>query len=495
MGGVIMRGASENSPRILLVDANQSAKWVGGGTSHELHIPPISLMYLASYARQIVPQAEIRIVESSLDCPSDEDYVRILDEFRPNFIGIRSIVFFLEELQRIARMSCEYSDATIVAGGPIVQALKQRLFEEVPEIDIAAKGEGESIFGQILAGNPPSQIRGVFYRTSGEVLENEDAEEIADIDSIPFPAYDLIDLDRYERHLSYTYNHRRQGILLTSRGCVYDCSFCFNHWKQTRFRSAENVFREMEELYSKYNIRDFYIIDDIFNVSLKRALSLFDKIVSAGLRVRIYFANGLRADTVTEEFVDKAVEAGAIWFTFAVESANEKIQNLIRKRLKLDKAKQIIAYTQQHNVVVNMCTMFGFPTETKQEAQETLDWVGTLPKPSLLPYHFCLRFFPGCDINEQALEAGFDPERLDFTNRFSYNDLPVGTPTLPKSEMLRIIVDYHERFGLHNRRALHSAVGTLRSVGYSETEIVHMYSVLKRKMLENVDELLRSVRQ
>ncbi len=78
---------------------------------------------------------------------------------------------------------------------------------------------------------------------------------------------------------------------------------------------------------------------------------------------------------------------------------------------------------------------------------------------------------------------------------FSCHDLPVGTPTLPKAEMLRIVVDYHERFGLHNRQAIHSSVDTLRSVGYSETEIVHMYSVLKRKTLENVDELLRSVRQ
>jgi hypothetical protein len=134
--------------------------------------------------------------------------------------------------------------------------------------------------------------------------------------------------------------------------------------------------------------------------------------------------------------------------------------------------------------------MFGFPTETPAQAQQTLDWLGALPAPSVLPYHFCLRLFPGCEINDQALAAGWDRERLECTGRFSYNDLPVGTPTLPRAEMYRILIEYHQRFGLNNRASLAQAVERLRHIGYSATEIEHMYSVLKRKLIRSVDDLV-----
>jgi radical SAM superfamily enzyme YgiQ (UPF0313 family) len=476
--------------RVLLVEGNNMGKWVGGIMPYEVHIPPLGLMYLASYARTALPGVELRIVESSLSSPDDERFIRILNEFQPDVVGIRSIAFFLEELQRIASLARTHSDAILVAGGPIVQAYKDRLFQEVPELEIAVKGEGEKVLVDLLSGAPLPSIAGLLYRTDDGVVENEDQLEVADIDSLPFPAYDLIDLDQYQRQLSYAYNHRRQGVLLTSRGCAYHCTFCFSHWKGIRLRSAANIFEEIKELHDKHGIQDFYVVDDIFNVDLKRCLELFDLIRAAGLKLRLYFVNGLRADITSEKFVDRALEAGAVWFTYAVESGADEIQRLVKKHLDLKKARRIIAYTQRQNAVVNVSTMYGFPTETRELAHCTLDWLSELPKPSLLPYHFCLRFFPGCAINQQAVEAGWDPERLGLTSRFSYNDLPLGTPTLSKQDMYGIQLEYHRRFGLSNPAAVDGAVCTLRSIGYSDMEIVHMYSVLKRKVIHNVGDLM-----
>jgi radical SAM superfamily enzyme YgiQ (UPF0313 family) len=483
-------GNSGRPVRVLLVEANDMAMWVGGDMPYEVHVPPLGLMYLASYARRALDGVQFRIVESSLHARADADFIGILEDFKPDVVGVRSIVFFLDELRRIAGLVRSHSDAAIVVGGPVAGALRRGLFSLIPEIDIAVKGEGEEVFARLLSGLPPAQAPGVIFRDDGEVIENPDAPEIADIDGIPFPAYDLVDLDLYARQLSYAYNHRRQGVLLTSRGCVYDCTFCFNHWRTVRVRSAESVFEEIRFLFTDHGIEDIYIVDDIFNVNLKRALAIFDKIVSAGLKIRLYFANGLRADTVTEEFVDRAIEAGAIWFTYAVESASEEIQVLVKKAVNLEKARKIIGYTQRKGVAVNVSTMFGFPTETPELARQTLDWLGELPKPSLLPYHFCLRLFPGCEINQQALDAGWDPARLSLTSNFSYNDLPVGTPTLPKSDMFRILLDYHRRFGLNNLTALRGAVQTLQHIGYADSEIAHMYSVLKHKVIRSAGELL-----
>ncbi|MGB9203102.1 MAG: radical SAM protein [Terriglobales bacterium] len=488
-------GKTKPATRVLLVEANNMGKWVGTTMPYEVHIPPLGLMYLASYARKALPGVEFRIVESSLSSPDlssleNDRFIGILNEFQPDIVGVRSIAFFLEELQRIASLVRAHSDATLVAGGPIVQAYKRRLFQEVPELEIAVKGEGERVFANLLSGSPLSSIAGLLYRTEDGVLENEDQLEVEDIDSLPFPAYDLIDLDQYQRQLSYAYNHRRQGILLTSRGCAYHCTFCFTHWKGIRLRSAANIFEEIGQLHDQHGIEDFYVVDDIFNVNAKRALKLFDLIVAAGIKIRLYFVNGLRADITSEAFVGRAIEAGAVWFTYAVESGTDEIQRLVEKRLDLEKARRVIAYTQRQNVAVNVSTMYGFPTETRELAQRTLDWLSELPKPSLLPYHFCLRFFPGCEINQQALDAGWDPGRLELTSRFSYNDMPLGTPTLSKQDMYGIQLEYHRRFGLSNPAAIDGAVRTLRSIGYSDTEIVHMYSVLKRKMIHNVGDLM-----
>jgi radical SAM superfamily enzyme YgiQ (UPF0313 family) len=495
MGAIMtLEGRTRPVRRVLLVEANNMSKWVGSTIPCEVHIPPLGLMYLAASARQAHPEIEFRIVESSLPYLSGERLARLLDEFQPDVVGVRSIAFFLEEMQRIAAGVRAWGAALLVAGGPIVQAYRARLFEEVPELDLAVKGEGERVFSDLLAGATPEKLPGVLCRLNGRVAESPDSPEIPDIDALPFPAYDLIDLDLYARQLSYSYNHRRQGILLTSRGCVYRCTYCFTHWKNVRLRSAASVFAEIEHLYTRHEIRDFYVVDDIFNVNVRRALEIFDRILAAGFRLRLYFVNGLRADLTTREFVDRAVEAGAIWFTYAVESGTDEMQRYIRKNLDLDKARDIIAYTQRQSVVVNISTMFGFPTETPAQAWRTLDYLGELPKPSLLPYHFCLRFFPGCEINRQAIDAGWTPEQLEATSRFSYNDLPMGTPTLPRSEMYRLLIEYHNRFGTANPVALDGAVRTLEAVGYREEEILDMYSVLKRKIIRDMGELKLAVR-
>jgi radical SAM superfamily enzyme YgiQ (UPF0313 family) len=478
--------------RVLLVECNNMNKWVGTTVPYEMHVSPIGLMYLASSVRAVLPGVEVRIVESSLSCPDNERFIRILQEYQPDVVGLRSIAFFLEELQRVAALVYAHSDATLIVGGPIVKAYKQRLFEEVPEVEVAVQGEGEQALVELLSGASPGAVAGVLFRDGDMVVENAERLESAAIDSLPFPSYDLIDIDQYHRQLSYAYNHRRQGVLLTSRGCVYGCTYCFSHWKGIRLRSAANIFKEITALYDQHGIRDFYIVDDIFNVDEKRSLALFDMIQAAGFKLRMYFVNGLRADIASEKFVDRAIEAGAVWFTYAVESATEEIQRLVRKHLNLEKTRRIIAYTQRQNVAVNISTMYGFPTETREMAQRTLDWLGKLPKPSLLPYHFCLRFFPGCEINRQAVEAGWDAERMELTSRFSYNDMAMGTPTLSKHEMNEIQIEYHRRFGTSNPAAIDVAVRTLRSIGYDDTEIVHMYSVLMRKMIHDVGELMQA---
>jgi anaerobic magnesium-protoporphyrin IX monomethyl ester cyclase len=475
--------------RVLLIEANDMRRWVGGLVTPEVHIPPVGLMYVASSARRHNPDVHIEILETSLDGRSDEELVTKLLEYRPDVVGIRSISLFEDELKRVAELTRSVLDVPIVAGGPIATARRGAVLQSIPAIDLLVVGEGEVTFAHLLSGI--STPKGLVFRHGTQIVDLGDGEIVDNLDELPFPDYSLVDLGRYKEHLSYAYNHRRQGVLLTSRGCPFLCTYCNTFaGKTARLRSAENVVAEMELMSRDHAIEDFYVVDDIFNMDRKRTEAIFQMIIRLRKNWRLYFVNGLRADIMTRELVDLMADAGTAWVTYAVESGSPRIQKLVKKNMRLEKAAEIINYSQDRGMVVNVNTMYGFPTETGAEAQQTLDYLARLHMPSLLPYHFCLRGYDGCEIVEQAAEAGWDTTAFLADGTLSYHDMPRGTATFPKSEMMQHLIDYHKRFGLHNRQHLRRSIDVLKENGYTDCDLVDMYSVLQNRPFQYVDEIL-----
>ena len=474
--------------RVLLIEANDQRRWVGGRVAPEVHIPPVGLMYVAASLRLQHPEIHIKILETSMDARSDEDLARELLAFDPDLVGIRSISLFEDELKRVARVARGVLGVPIVCGGPIATARRGALLREIPEIDFLVVGEGELAFAGLFAGKIG---RGLVTRQGSHIADSGDGDVADSLDELPNPDYSLIELERYESHLSYAYNHRRQGVLVTSRGCPYLCTYCNTFaGKTARLRSAGHVVAEMEQMFREHGIQDFYVVDDIFNLDRKRTAAVFRQIISLGKSWRLYFVNGLRADIMTRELVDLMVDAGTVWVTYAIESGNSRIQQLIKKNMRLDRAADIINYSQDRGLVVNVNTMYGFPTETAAEAQETLDYLARLRMPSLLPYHFCLRGYEGCEIVEQAAEAGWDTSAFLADGTSSYHEIPMGTVTFPRGEMLDHLLEYHKRFGMHNKQHLSRSIEMLRQNGYTDRDLVDMYSVLQNRPFRRVEDIV-----
>lgn len=478
--------------RILLIETNDVARWIGGRAGGKnVHVVPLALLGLAAYVESRVPRAEVRVIESALHAADDASLARLLEEFRPDLVGLRSINFFLDETRRIVAAVRGWADVPIVVGGPIATAMRGALFDWIPELALVAVGDGEETLARLAAGEAPSAVPGLLVRTPNGVRWTGEPVVIADLDALPVPSYGKVDLAGYAAHLSYAYNQRRQGVLATSRGCPFRCTYCFQPpGRGVRLRSAASIFAEIEALVSAHEIRDFYVIDDIFNVDRRRALAVFDRLIEARLGVRLYFVNGLRVDLCDRAFVDRMVEAGTVWVAYAIETAHPRVARLIRKEIDLQRAHEIIAHSQQAGIVVNINTMFGFPTETAAEAAVTLDWLASLPRPSLLPYHFHLRGYAGCEIVEQAVAAGWDRETFLSDGSRSYNDLPRGSPTFSRAEMLAHVLEYHRRLGIDSAGHRRWSVGVLRGIGYSEAEIVDMYSVLLNRRLTTLTEVV-----
>jgi len=474
--------------RVLLIEANDQRRWVGGLVTPEVHIPPVGLMYVASSARLHNPDVHIEILETSLDAQSDEELAAKLLDYRPDLVGIRSISLFEDELKRVAEVTKSVLDVPIVAGGPIATARRGPLLKAIPAIDLLVVGEGEMPFSRLLSGNATN---GLVLRQGDQIVDLGDGDVVDNLDELPFPDYSLVDLGRYQQHLSYAYNHRRQGVLLTSRGCPFLCTYCNTFaGKTARLRSAENVVAEMELMSRDHGIEDFYVVDDIFNMDRHRTEAVFRLIIGLHKNWRLYFVNGLRADIMTRELVDLMADAGTAWVTYAVESGSPRIQKLVKKNMHLDRAAEIINYSQESGMVVNVNTMYGFPTETGADAQQTLDYLAQLHMPSLLPYHFCLRGYEGCEIVDQAADAGWDTSAFLADGALSYHDMPRGTATFPKNEMMHHLIEYHTRFGMRNQQHLLRSLQVLRENGYTDRDLVDMYSVLQNRPFRHVEEIV-----
>ncbi len=490
--------ASRSAPRlpgarrVLLLDVNDQRRWIGSRVGPAVHIPPVALLLLGAVLRRERPGVEVRVASTSLDAPTGESLRELLDSFRPDVVGLRCISFFLEELRRTAAVLRAWDpEVPVLVGGPIVAALGGALLERCPDLAIAVRGEGEFVLPELLGGAAPASVPGLILRTAGAVVEAPPRPLLEDLDALPFADYSLVDLGAYERQLSYAYNHRRQGVLYTSRGCIFRCSFCFQpSGVGARYRSSASVLAEIRDLHERFGVDDFYVIDDLFNVKRRRAEEVFRALRDEGPPVRLYFVNGLRADLMDRGLVDLMAEAGTVWVTYAIETAHPDTQKLIRKELDMARAEAVIRYSQERGLAVNINTMFGFPGETRAMADGTLDWIATLERPSLLPYHFALKGYEGCEIVDQAQEAGWDVAAFLAEANKAYNHVPRGTPTFPRAEMIAHMVDYHSRFGLGNGAKLRAAVATLRSIGYDDRDLVDMYTVLLNRPVDGPADIL-----
>jgi len=254
---------------------------------------------------------------------------------------------------------------------------------------------------------------------------------IEDLDSLPMPAYDLIDVKAYWKcQTSVPVARRHYATLITSRGCPYRCIWCHNIFgKRIRMHSAERVLDEMGHLHTTYGVDDFDIEDDTFNFDRERVIAICDGLHRRGLDVKLTIPNGVRGDILTEEVIDALVDAGMYMCMFALESGSPRIQKLTRKNLNIPKFLENCAYAARRRVFIQSCCMMGFPTETEEDLQQTIDVAAGAA------FHtasfFTVTPYPGTPLHDLAQEMC--PEKLvglrfdmmnSSTMRVNLTDLP-----------------------------------------------------------------------
>ncbi|MBI5815649.1 MAG: AMP-binding protein [Nitrospinae bacterium] len=310
---------------------------------------------------------------------------------------------------------------------------------------------------------------------------------IQELDSLPYADRSVINYEKYHNFIGQSVAKRAMAIQST-RGCPYLCAYCHKVWpKKHKRRSAENLFGEVKKLHD-CGVRRFVFIDDIFNMDRANSARFFEMVIRARLDIQIFFSNGLRGDTLTPDYIDLMVEAGTKSMALALETASPRLQKLMKKNLRLERFKENLDYiaARHPQVILELFTMHGFPTETEEEAMMTLDFIRGI-KWIHFPYVFILRIFPDTDMARLAMDNGVSAEAIKASATLGYHELPSILP-FPASFSKRYQMTFLNEYFLSRERLI--SVLPRQMALLSEDELVQKYNSYLPKDIRSFGDFL-----
>lgn len=313
-------------------------------------IPPIGLGYIASSIRDI---CEVRI----FDVMGREEKTReILHEFSPDIIGISCLTTFYPEFASQVnhiRYDIGYN-GLLIAGGPHITIEPGKTLQQLP-LDGCVVGEGEEVMRELILKGDSQGIRGLMTKNGFQPRE-----PIRELDVLPYPAYDLYELDAYQEHM-----------IMPMRGCPYNCTYCSSRhiWgSNVRTRSPRNVVQEMLFLREKYGLSRFFMGADTFVINKRWVSEFADRTADLGFT---YHCNG-RLNLMTDQLLVDLKRSGCTRISYGVESAVQHVLDSINKSISAIETEKIIERTVDMGFKVHLYFMLSLPRETIADMQETI---------------------------------------------------------------------------------------------------------------------------
>lgn len=362
--------------------------------------PPLGLAYIAGILLQDGFEVEIKdLLTEGAKCREltgegfirlglpERDIERLLSNKAPKIVGIsNNFTSFSSDCIRLARLVRKaLPDSLIVLGGAHASMEPETLLS-TGVVNVVVKGEGELIFRDLVKAvfeeglESARKISGTVWAIEGKIIDNGNRQPIADLDMIPFPAYQLLPMHQYiwQRRANFAVVMRRPvGHMITTRGCPYDCIFCSTtkHFKEFRKRSPENVLTEMKMLMRDFGIREFHFHDDNFMADPEHVHTLCQKIIQEKLDIRWQVSQGINSVLLDEELLGLMHKSGMYRMGFPIESGCEKTLRFIAKVINLNRVKRLIEKCNYLGIYCFGCFMIGFPEETREELNETIDFI------------------------------------------------------------------------------------------------------------------------
>lgn len=376
-------------------------------------IPDLGLGYLASLARGA--GHEVRFVDCLFEHYHGPDWERVIREYEPDLVGIKAYSVDLESVEEMLKIAKGISpEITTVIGGPHPSTEKaEGVFEQFPDLDYAFAGEGEPgwlpFLEQLEANHHEfSGIPGVVWKESDGTVCHNDRTFVEDLDSVPFPDWELIKPQQYRFGFSFMTSKYPAAPMMATRGCPYLCTFCGSYLitgRKVRRRSMDNIVEEIRFLQKDFGIRSIDFLDENFVFYRPFVMEFCERLLSENIKIGWNCPHGVRLDRIDEEMVVLMERAGCFGVSCGIESGSDRILKMIRKVLTVEEIREKVTMIKRvTKMKIQGFFMMGFPEETKEEIEATIDLAVSLPLD--IAIFSPLRPTPGTEIYENLVSAG-----------------------------------------------------------------------------------------
>ncbi len=329
---------------------------------------PLGLAYLAAN----LPEHDVKIIDCLTENFNLAELERKIRLYGPDVVGLTATTPAIYNAYEVARMVKRIlPDCKVVIGGPHVTFTAGGTLRECEGIDIVVRGESELTLHQLIQawdkGLPINKIAGLTFRSNGVITQTPDRPFIQNLDTLPFPAWEKLPMEKYK------FNGKRFGMIMTSRGCPFDCIFCSSSQlcgKIWRARNPENIVAELKLLHDEVGIREIEFMDDTFTLNNDRAERICDKIIKEGLDIS--WTCSSRVNTINRKLAKKLNAAGCHTVYFGIESGSQKILNRVGKGISLEQSRKAVKIARGAGLNSLGSFILGLPGETERTIKNTI---------------------------------------------------------------------------------------------------------------------------
>jgi len=416
--------------------------------------PRIGIASIAAYLKE--KGIKVKVFD-----PTGESSSKItltLRRFNPDIVGIPSFTSEIYDANETARFVKKINPKIFsVVGGAHPSALPRRTLGEFYFFDAVVFGEGERTVLDLAQGKPLNKILGLAYRVGDEIKVNPRRPLIKSFDDLPFPAWELFDLDKY-RGGSIGTGFKKSGRRLEipvegARGCPFNCNFCFRvNGRVIRFKTPEKIIEEIKRAVDKFDATNIFFVEGTFAINKQDTERLCDLLIKTGLNKKITWSTGGRVNILDEELLKKMKESGCVFIGYGAESGDQEMLDRMGKQITTKQIAESFKLCRKIGIVAEANFIIGHPFETEEKVLKTIKFARNLDADYA---NFAIMVpFPGTEVYEIAKKGIGGLRLLTYDWRLYGKQIGAALESdqLPREKLIRLQNKAYLNFYLTSRR-------------------------------------------
>ncbi len=414
--------------------------------------PPLGVLYLAAVARDAGHDVTFLDVD-----PDEIDITDKLQKLSPDMVGLSFLTTEFAKAQKLSFTIKKVLPDVLLCCGGIHTTLDTENVLRTFSVDFCVVGEGEKALLQICERvenkKSYSDVKGVWLIKDNQLIKNPRQELIEDLDSLPFPARDIVNFEKY--YLTFPGcikgKYVRSTAVIAGRGCNFSCNYCAANklmGKKVRLRSPKNVVDEIVHLQKTYGVKGILFQDSTLTANKKWAIALCNEIIERN--AKFVWSCNTRVDCVDRDLLKIMKQAGCIQVEYGVESGSSKILKLLNKKTRPELAIEAFKATKENNIRAVASYMLGNPGEDRNDLEMTFD----LSKKLYADYSvfFFSIPYPGTELWDIAIKSKLIPENISFDTNWNIRaaEVPLMSSNVSAEELQEFRAKLQNHFFIRN---------------------------------------------